>query len=79
VRLNMNEKEKVSDLTVDELRAIVRATVREILLELLDPDRGLEVRENLLLELQESLKRVEDGEETLIPAEEAAHRLGLEW
>ena len=75
----MLEKVKVSDLTVDELRAIVQETVREALLEILDPDRGLEVREDLIEELQKSAKKVKRGEEPLIPAEEVARRLGLEW
>ncbi|HFC97181.1 MAG TPA: hypothetical protein ENJ40_01815 [Thermosulfurimonas dismutans] len=75
----MLEKVKVSDLTVDELRAIVQETVREVLLEVLDPDRGLEVREELIEELQESAERVKRGEEPLVPAEEVARRLGLEW
>jgi len=75
----MLEKVKVSDLTVEELRAVVRETMREVLLEVFDPDRGLEVREALLKELQESAERVKRGEEPLIPAEEVARRLGLEW
>ncbi len=54
----MPDKVKVSDLTVEELRTIVQETVRETLLEILDPDYGLEVREELLEELRESVKRV---------------------
>ncbi len=73
------EKVKVSDLTVDELRGIVQETVREALLEVLDPDRGLEVREELVEELRESAERVKKGEEPLVSAEEVARRLGLEW
>ncbi len=54
----MPDKVKVSDLTVEELRTIVQETVRETLLEILDPDYGLEVREELLEELRESVERV---------------------
>jgi len=75
----MLERIKVSDLTVEELRAIVRETVREALLEILDPDQGLEVREEIIRELENSKGRLKRGEEPLIPAEEVARRLGLEW
>ncbi len=74
----MLDKVKVSDLTVEELRTIVQETVRETLLEILDPDYGLEVREELLEELRESVERVKKGEEPLISAEEVVRRLGLE-
>ncbi len=74
----MPDKVKVSDLTVEELRTIVQETVRETLLEILDPDYGLEVREELLEELRESMERVKKGEEPLISAEEVVRRLGLE-
>ena len=74
----MPDKVKVSDLTVEELRTIVQETVRETLLEILDPDYGLEVREELLEELQEAMERVKKGEESLITAEEVVRRLGLD-
>ncbi len=75
---SMPDKVKISDLTVEELKSIIQEIVRETLLEILDPDQGLEVREDLLEELRESMERVKKGEEPLIPAEEVARRLGLE-
>ena len=75
----MPEKVKVSELTVEELRTIVQETVRETLLEILDPDQGLEVRKQLIEELHDSIEKVKSGKESLIPAEEVARRLGLEW
>ena len=43
-----------------------------------DPDEGLELREEVIEELEASIKAVEAGEPT-IPAEEVARRLGLDW
>ncbi|MBC7223802.1 MAG: hypothetical protein H5T59_05955 [Anaerolineae bacterium] len=71
--------ERVTDLTVDEFKALVREVVMETLCELLgDPDEGLELREDFAEELRRSLAAVEAGGET-IPAREVAERLGLTW
>ena len=70
---------KVADLTVDEFRALVRESVTQTLLEVLgDPDRGLELRDDLAKELERSLRTVESGGKT-VPAGEIAARLGLTW
>jgi hypothetical protein len=62
---------KITDMTVRELKALIRDTV----LELLDPDYGLELRPEVEEELRASLKQKEKGEG--IPLEEAKKQLGL--
>ncbi|MGV0028314.1 hypothetical protein [Phormidesmis priestleyi] len=70
---------QVKDLTTDELKALIRETVAEILEEFLeDPDEGKEIRPEVKQQLLESRKRRESGERG-IPAEEVAKRFGLSW
>ena len=72
-------QQKVADLTTDELRSIIREAVLETLSDLLeDPDEGLELREEVALRLEASIKALEAGEPT-ISAEEVARRLDLDW
>jgi hypothetical protein len=68
----------VADLTVEEFRHLVREVVKQTLNELLDPDAGLLLREDLEAELKTSLQSVVAGGET-IPIERVAADLGLEW
>ena len=62
------ENKKVSDMTVKELKEIIRNT----LYELLDPDYGLELRPEIEEALKESMKSKER-----IPVEKVAKKLGL--
>ena len=72
-------QQKVADLTIDELRAIIREAVSETLSDFVeDPDEGLELREEFAAELEESIKAVVAGQPT-IPAEEFARKHGLSW
>jgi hypothetical protein len=69
---------KVADLTVDDLRKLIRETVIQTLFEMVgDPDEGLELREEFKLELQHALATDEASE--TIPAQDVAARLGLTW
>ncbi|MDO9130597.1 MAG: hypothetical protein Q7U34_12100 [Anaerolineales bacterium] len=69
----------VADLTIDELKRIVREVVIQTLTEVVgDPDEGLELRDDFKIELQHSLAAVEAGGQT-IPAQEVAAKLGLTW
>ncbi len=69
----------VAELTVDELKALIRETVPQTLLEIFgDPDEGLELREEFKAQLQRSLEAVQAGGET-IPAPDVAAKLGLNW
>jgi len=70
---------KVADLSIGELRKLVREIVIQTLLEVLgDPDEGLELRDDFAAELRRSLAAVEAGEET-VSVQEIAARLGLTW
>jgi hypothetical protein len=70
---------KISDLTVDEFRALVRDVVRQTLDEMLnDPDEGLSLRDGLEEALQRSIKAVNEGGQTY-NADDAAKRLGINW
>jgi len=64
---------KVTDLTIDELKKLIREAVDEKLKEiLLDPDNGLELRDEVEQRLKASLASKER-----IPLEEVKKRLGL--
>jgi hypothetical protein len=67
----------VKDLTTDELKALIRETVLEVMEELLpDPDAGLTVKP----EIQQSLIEIRHRRATTpvgIPAEEVVRRLEL--
>jgi len=66
----VKEDKKVRDLTVKELKSLIRDTIYE----LLDPDYGLELRSEVIEELKDSMKSKER-----IPAEKVAKELGLDW
>ncbi len=69
----------VADLSVDELKALIREVVTQTLLEVFgDPDKGLELREEFKAQLQRSLDAVQAGGETT-PAQDVAAKLGLTW
>ena len=70
--------ERVSDLSVDELRALLREVVEEVVEEklglLLDPDEGLKLRSEVADSLQEYLASDRQGED----ADDVFRALGLE-
>jgi len=54
---------KVSDMTVDELRGLIRETVRQTMAEILaDPDEGLALQNGIEKALRRSMKAVREGE-----------------
>lgn len=64
---------KVADLTVDELQALVRKIVHEELHDIIaDPDKGLELTDEIQARLQSSL-----GSSQRIPFEDVKSRLNL--
>ena len=64
---------KVTDLTIDELKKLIREAVDEKFKEiLLDPDNGLELRDEVKQRLKASLASKER-----VPLEEVKKRLGL--
>ena len=69
--LNKKKRDKkVSDMTAKELKKLIRDTV----LEVIDPDYGLELRPEVEAELRESMKQKGKG----IPLETVVKELGLE-
>ena len=70
---------KVADLTINEFRELVQEVVIQTLSEMMgDPDEGLELRDDFVEELKQSLANVEAGGKT-VPAQKVAERLGLTW
>jgi hypothetical protein len=66
---------KISDLTLNELKELVKGIVDDRLRELLgDPDLGMELGEAARARLKASLASTER-----ITGEEAAQKLGLKW
>ncbi len=69
----------VADLTVDELKNLIREVVTQTILELLgDPDEGLGLRDEIKERLHRSLAATQAGGETQ-PAQAVAAKLGLKW
>jgi hypothetical protein len=66
---------KISDLTLDELKELVKGIVDDRLRELLgDPDLGMEMGEAVRTRLKASL-----ASNARITGEEVAEKLGLRW
>jgi hypothetical protein len=66
---------KLSDLTLEELRELVKGIVDDRLRELLgDPDLGMEMGEAIRARLKQSL-----ASSARITGEEVAEKLGLRW
>ncbi len=64
-----------ADLTVAELRTLIRETVLEVVSELIeDPDEGLELREEFVEEMERRLQ----SDAPTVPLAEASARLGLD-
>jgi hypothetical protein len=67
----------VTQITIEELKALISETVKETLLETLrDPDVGLRLRPEFESRLRESQAYVEGGGD-LIPFDEMVHRLDI--
>jgi len=68
----------VAQMTKEELREMIEASIEQKLLELLgDPDEGLEIRESLRARLLRQRKTVAAGERGQ-PFDEVVRQLGLE-
>ncbi len=64
------EEKKLSDITGKELKELIKDTV----LEIIDPDYKLELRQEVEEELKESRESTKR-----IPVEEVVKELGIEW
>ncbi len=70
---------KISDLTIEEFRALIRDTVRQTLAEMLaDPDEGLVLKSEIEEAMRRSIKAVREGVATY-DAGKVAEKLGLDW
>ena len=70
---------KVAELTVEELRQLIREEVQNTFFKLLtDPDNELELRDDIKTKLSQSLQAVAAGQQ-LISGSTVAAKLGLEW
>ena len=68
---------KVADLTINEFRELVQEVVIQTLFEMMiDPDEGLELRDDFVEEMKQSLANVEAGGKTVL-MEKVAEKLGL--
>ena len=68
---------QVRDMTVEQLRDLIRHTVEQCLEEYFgDPDAGLEVKQEVKQKLLESMNR-QPAEESSIPAGEVYHKIGM--
>lgn len=68
----------VADLTVDELKGLIRETVGQAILDIFgDPDEGLELREDVKEMLRRSLDETQWATEPVISAQDVADKLGL--
>lgn len=70
---------QVQEMTIDELKGLIRDTVEEKLEEMLgDPDSGLEVRAEVQERLRRSLAETEQGVRG-IPVDDVVKSTGLKW
>ncbi len=68
----------ISELSVDELKKLIREVVYQTFFEILgDPDEGLELRDEFKIELQRALASTETSQTS--PVRDVAARLGLTW
>ena len=63
---------KVADLTTDEFKELISKTIEEKFRELIDPDFGLELREDFIQALEASIASKERT-----PFEDVKKKLGL--
>lgn len=70
---------QVQEMTIDQLKGLIRQTVEETLEQLLrDPDLGFELKDSVRERLQRSLEETERGVQA-IPLEDVVKKTGLHW
>ena len=70
---------RVEEMTVDELKILIRQTVEERLEEILgDPDSGIELDDSVRERLRRSLEETQAGVAGLSP-DEMTRKTGLRW
>ncbi|MGE3799929.1 MAG: hypothetical protein AB7H80_02800 [Candidatus Kapaibacterium sp.] len=74
------EQIRVSDLTLSDLRQLIKDVVVETLRETLsDPDNGMELQEGIIERIEQSLLDLKSGKSQTTSASDVASSLGLEW
>lgn len=66
----------VAEMTVGELRDLIRNVVEETLGEAFDPDEGLRLRPEFVARVRERMAAIDHGERG-VAAEDVFRRLGL--
>ncbi len=70
---------QVQEMTIDQLKGLIRETVGENLEELLgDPDSGLELKDTVRERLKRSLEETESGVPG-VAIEDVVKKTGLRW
>ena len=70
---------QVQEMTIDQLKGLIRETVEEKLEELLgDLDSGLELKDTIRERLQRSLEETERGQSG-VPLDDVLDKTGLRW
>ena len=70
---------QVQEMTIDQLKGLIRETVEEKLEEMLgDPDWGLELKDAVRERLKRSLEETERGVSG-IPVDDVVKKTGLRW
>ena len=70
---------QVQEMTIDQLRGLIRETVEEKLEELLgDPDWGLDLKDDIRRRLERSLDETERGVPG-VSMEDVLKKTGLRW
>ncbi len=76
--LTRKRRRRVADMTEDELKRLVKSSVKQSLREMInDPDEGLELRPEIIESLLQQEKDFVAGKRG-VPLEEAAKRLRLD-
>jgi len=70
-KVSISADKKVADITLSEMKKLIR----EVILEVIDPDYGLELRDETVEALRQSFEEKERGKG--IPLQEAKNRLGV--
>jgi hypothetical protein len=71
---------RVSDLSIDELKSIIREVVEQTITDLfVDPDEGLELRQDIQISLRKSIESIRSGEKSTVSVQQVAENLDLEW
>lgn len=76
--ITRKKRRRVADMTEDELKRLVKSSVKQSLREMIDdPDAGLELRPEIIESLLQQEKDFAAGKRG-IPLEEVGKRLGLD-